>query len=136
MELKDVLALYVSGFAALVAVTTLAYQWWRDYLSTVPVVVVMVRLAGSALDVALYNKRNPTVILKVGICMLAQNGKLISSEILSETFHVIGEGGSMIVRDILNTGVPRELEIEGRYKVYVEVVGGRKFYSSVFYRVG
>lgn len=132
MELKDVLALYLSGLAALVALATLSYQWWRDYLSTLPVVVVMVRLVGSTLDIALYNRRNPTVVVKVGICTLTQNGRLISSEVLSETFHVFGEGDNQVFRDILHTGVSRELEVGKRYKVYVEVVGGKKFYSNVF----
>lgn len=132
MELKDLLALYVSGFAALIALLTLAYQWWRDYLSTLPVVRVMTSLRDDTLDIALYNKRNPTVIVEIGMCTLSRSGKITDSEILSRTFQVLGDGESLILKDVLNTGVSRILPPEAKYKIFVEVTGGKKFYSPVF----
>jgi hypothetical protein len=130
MELKDIINIYISGVAAIAAFGSLGYQFWRDLLSTSPKVSVLAAYNGTKLDVALANRRNPTVIVEIGLCTLTRKGRMKMSEVLSKAFHPLDDQGVLVFSDILNAGVPRELEDTLSYKVFVTTETGKKFYSA------
>jgi hypothetical protein len=114
------------------ALLTVLYQWWRDYLSTVPAVTVLAKLRVGRLDVAVNVMRNPTVIIEIGLCTMSPSGRIEDSEVLSSSFHALGIGDNLVLSDILHMGVDRELEEGKKYKVYVESVSRNKSYSATF----
>lgn len=131
MELKDLFNIYISAFAATIALLSVGYQWWRDFLSTSPKISVMAAYDNGKLDVALSNRRNPTIVIEIGLCTQAKSGRVTNTEILSSSFHVVDDQGVKILSDVLNAGIERKLEPKNDYRVFVGVVGGKKFFSNI-----
>ena len=130
MELKDIINIYISGVAAIAAFGSMGYQFWRDLLSTSPKVSVLAAYNGTKLDVALANRKNPTVIVEIGLCTLTKKGRMELSEGLSKAFHQLDDQGVIVFSEILNTGVTSELEDILRHKVCLTTETGTKSYTD------
>lgn len=130
VEIVDPYTIYVSIFAAVVAFASVAYQFWRDFLSTLPKLRVLAKTSENNLSIGVVNQRGPVILRRVGLCVHEKGGKLLSAPDISQKFTVLAGAEVKTLENVLPAGFGPDIKAGHKFKVFVEVASGAKFYSD------
>ena len=128
--------IYVSVFATIVAFSSVAYQLWRDYVSTKPKLRVLTRVSENNLSIGVVNHRSSVILEAIGLCVIEEGGTLRSAPVISRKFTVLAGNEVRTFENVLPSGFGPDLEKGRTFKVFVEIASGEKFYSEHVKRPG
>lgn len=124
--------LWISLIATAIALSSLAYQIYRDFLSEKNRFEVLFDITDNKLSVAVINLRRPAILKEIGMISKSDKSESLSKKILSNAFDILSSDQAKLYKDLLPFEISGELNENDIHRIYIELATGEKFYSRWF----